>query len=147
MYNRYIPDDTQFERVEPARQQGQNQSGSAGHAQTRAHQGAQRQNAASPPPNAPYSALHNLLGGDSFKLASLFNGKEGLGSLLSGGSGKGLSSLLKQLKLEDIDTGDILLLLIILYLLIEGDDLELVIALGLVLIMGFADTKKKDGDA
>ncbi|MEM5780014.1 MAG: hypothetical protein AAGU02_02575 [Lawsonibacter sp.] len=53
-----------------------------------------------------------------------------------------MSSLLKTLKLEDIDTGDILLLLIILYLLIEGDDLELVIALGLVLIMGFGESAK-----
>ncbi|MEA4933111.1 MAG: hypothetical protein VB071_05930 [Lawsonibacter sp.] len=55
-----------------------------------------------------------------------------------------MSSLLKTLKLDDIDTGDILLLLIILYLLVEGDDLELVIALGLVLIMGFGDSAKAE---
>lgn len=65
------------------------------------------------------------------------NGKDGL-SLL--GSGKeGLSGLLKTLHLEKIDTGDILLMLIVLYLLVEGDDLELVIALGLVLLMGLGE--------
>lgn len=35
------------------------------------------------------------------------------------------------------DTGDILLLLIVLFLCFEGDDLELVITLGLMLILGF----------
>lgn len=48
----------------------------------------------------------------------------------------GLSGLLKKLKLDDLDTGDILLLLILLFLFLEGDDIELVIALGLMLIMG-----------
>ena len=43
---------------------------------------------------------------------------------------------MKTLHLENIDSGDLLLLLIMLYLLVEGDDLELVIALGLVLLMG-----------
>ena len=53
-----------------------------------------------------------------------------------GEQGGGVSGLLKALKLDDLDSGDILLLLIVLFLLVEGDDLELVIALGLVLIMG-----------
>ena len=51
---------------------------------------------------------------------------------------------LTALKLEDIDPGDILLLLIILFLLVEGDDLELVIALGLVLLMGLGDREGED---
>ena len=38
-----------------------------------------------------------------------------------------------------LDSGDLLLLLIVLLLLWEGDDLELVIALGLVLILGLGD--------
>ena len=63
----------------------------------------------------------------------------GLGALFSGGEGKGLSGLLKSLHLDRIDAGDVLLLLIILYLLVEGDELELVIALGLVLLMGLGD--------
>lgn len=72
-------------------------------------------------------------------------GKEGAGSLFSSGDGSGgLSGLLKALKLEDIDPGDILLLLIILFLLVEGDDLELVIALGLVLLMGLGDREGED---
>lgn len=60
-----------------------------------------------------------------------------------GGAGSGLSGLLKTLHLDNIDTGDILLLLIMLYLLVEGDDLELVIALGLTLLMGLGDDKEK----
>lgn len=63
-----------------------------------------------------------------------------LSKLLHGGRA-GYSELLKALHLKDIDSGDILLLLIMLYLLVEGDELELVIALGLVLIMGLGDEK------
>ena len=58
---------------------------------------------------------------------------------MGGREGGGLSGLLKSLHLEKIDSGDILLLLIRLYLLVEGDDLELVIALGLVLLMGLGE--------
>ena len=48
----------------------------------------------------------------------------------------GISSLLKGLKLDDLDTGDILLLLIILFLFLDGDDIELMITLGLLLVLG-----------
>ena len=48
----------------------------------------------------------------------------------------GISSLLKGLKLDDLDTGDILLLLIILFLFLDGDDIELIITLGLLLVLG-----------
>lgn len=48
----------------------------------------------------------------------------------------GLASLLKSLKLEKLDTGDVLLLLIILFLFLEGDDMELIITLGLMLLLG-----------
>lgn len=47
-----------------------------------------------------------------------------------------LTSILHMLKLEDLDTGDVLLLLILLLLLVEGDSTELVIALGLILLLG-----------
>lgn len=47
-----------------------------------------------------------------------------------------LSGLMKSFKLDDLDTGDILLLLIILFLFIDGDDLEMVITLGLLLLLG-----------
>ena len=57
-----------------------------------------------------------------------------------GGTPSGIvERLLRALKLEDLDAGDLLLLLIVLLLLVEGDDLELVIALGLVLILGLDD--------
>lgn len=47
-----------------------------------------------------------------------------------------LAGLLKGLKLDGLDTGDILLLLILLFLFLEGDDMELIITLGLVLLLG-----------
>ena len=47
-----------------------------------------------------------------------------------------VSGLLKGLKLEGLDTGDVLLLLILLFLFLEGDDMELVITLGLLLLLG-----------
>ena len=46
-----------------------------------------------------------------------------------------LSSLLNRLKLDEIDTGDLLLLLILFLLFRESDDEELLIALGLLLIL------------
>lgn len=50
---------------------------------------------------------------------------------------KGLSALLKGLKLDDLDTGDVLLLLILLFLFLDDreDNLELLITLGLMLIL------------
>ena len=68
-------------------------------------------------------------GGGAFSIPPFLSGEGGLGSLL------------QALKLEHLDTGDILLLLIVLLLLLEGDNLELVIALGLVLIMGLGEEK------
>ena len=48
---------------------------------------------------------------------------------------KGFGGLLSGLKL-DLDSGDILLLLILLFLSQEGDDMETVVLLGLVLLLG-----------
>ncbi|MFQ9916216.1 MAG: hypothetical protein ACLRWQ_07340 [Flavonifractor plautii] len=48
----------------------------------------------------------------------------------------GLGKLLRGLKLDGLDTGDVLLLLILLFLFLEGDDMELVITLGLLLCAG-----------
>ena len=50
-----------------------------------------------------------------------------------------LSGAFKHLKLENFDTGDILLVLIILFLFLEGDNLELVITLGLMLLLGLGE--------
>lgn len=79
----------------------------------------------------------------SFRIPDLLSGKEGLSGLLGVREGNSLSGLLKSFRLDSIDHGDVLLLLILLYLLVEGDDLELVIALGLTLLMGLGDDKDK----
>ena len=55
----------------------------------------------------------------------------------------GLSGILKKLNLGDIDTGDILLFLILILLVLEGDNWELVIILGLVLFLSL----RSEGDA
>lgn len=91
---------------------------------------------AEPEPQPP------LGGGEAGRRSGLhfpdfLKGKDGL-SLLDSGR-EGLSGLLKTLHLENLDMGDVLLMLIVLYLLVEGDDMELVIALGLVLLMGLGD--------
>lgn len=50
-----------------------------------------------------------------------------------------LSSIGRQFSAGSLDTGDILLVLIILFLFLEGDNLELVITLGLMILFGFND--------
>ena len=57
------------------------------------------------------------------------------------GVSSSLKSLISSLGLEKLDSGDLLLFLILLLLLKEGDDLEMVIALGLTLLMGLGDDK------
>lgn len=140
MYNRYIPEDTSYtmvteEPTAPPQEEGrQEETGS-------------RPSPPPQPPGAQGSAQNQQspFGAAGFQMPAFLKGKEGLTALFSGKERGGLTSLLKSLHLENIDTGDILLLLIILYLLVEGDDLELVIALGLVLIMGLGD-RDKDGE-
>ncbi len=56
---------------------------------------------------------------------------------LTGGISQLLSGIGKQFSVGQFDTGDILLVLIILFLFLEGDNLELVITLGLMLLLGF----------
>ena len=51
-----------------------------------------------------------------------------------------LDRLLKAVRLEDMDTGDLLLLLILLLLFLDGDDWELPIALGLILLLGLGES-------
>lgn len=138
MYNRYIPADAAYAQVrEPApqeeagaRREPEKRPGPEGH----------------PPaaqPRGPGNSRTATGGGPApgFRPPPFSGGKEGLSALFPGKERGGLSGLLKSLHLEDIDPGDVLLLLIVLYLLVEGDDLELVIALGLVLIMGLGEEK------
>ena len=84
--------------------------------------------------------ISRALATNEYRTISAFTGKEGLSRLLNSREGGGLSGLLKTLRLDSLDAGDILLLLIILYLLVEGDDLDLVIALGAVLLMGLGES-------
>lgn len=58
---------------------------------------------------------------------------------LTGGLSQLLSGVRKHFSLENLDAGDILLVLIILFLYLEGDNLELVITLGLMLLLGLGD--------
>lgn len=58
---------------------------------------------------------------------------------LTGSLGQLLGGLRKHFSLERLDTGDILLVLIILFLYLEGDNLELVITLGLMLLLGLGE--------
>lgn len=57
----------------------------------------------------------------------------------------GIAGILRALHLEELDSGDILLLLIILFLILEGDDLEMVITLGLMLLLSLGDAGKENG--
>lgn len=66
------------------------------------------------------------------------------GGAADGGQGRWLTGLLKGLGLEDLDRGDILLLLILLLLLTDGDDLEPVITLGLLLLFSLGG--REDGE-
>mgnify|MGYP001175319755 CR=1 FL=1 len=58
-----------------------------------------------------------------------------------------LGGLLKNIHLEELDSGDILLVLILLFLFLESDDnLELVITLGLLLVFGLFGKDDKEED-
>ena len=64
----------------------------------------------------------------------------------SGGESKnaGIAGILNGLHLGDLDSGDVLLLLIILLVFLEGDNTELVITLGLMLLLGLGGEQKED---
>ena len=51
----------------------------------------------------------------------------------------GISGILKRLHLDDLDSGDILLILMIIFLVVEGENLELALILGLVLFLSLRD--------
>lgn len=121
MYNRYIPSGTGYVRVSEPMPQDPPQK--------------------QPPPrtNPPHEEQNSHI-----------PHRDPISSLLSGLTGKkknaGISGILDAFKLNDLDTGDILLLLILLFLFREGDDLELVITLGLILLLGLGD-KEPHGEA
>lgn len=64
---------------------------------------------------------------------------------LFGGEAKnaGIAGILKGFGLENLDSGDVLLLLILLLVFLEGDNMELVITLGLMLLLGEEETQNE----
>lgn len=73
--------------------------------------------------------------GKIFKNMNIFTEGGGLGQL-----GKLLSPILEKLHLENLDSGDILLGLILLLLILEdGDNLDLIITLGLVILFSLSE--------
>lgn len=107
MYNRYIPEGTEYARI-PEEEPGR-----------------------APHREAPHRNGGGGSGGFDFgKLFSAFGQKENAG---------GLTGILKKLNLDGMDTGDILLMLIILLVFLDGDNLDLVIALGVMLLLGLND--------
>ncbi len=90
------------------------------------------------------------VGGPDPSPAGPAGGRAGAGGLLAGllgqGDGEarrlrqGLTSLLKALHLERLDTGDLLLGLIVLFLVLEdGDDLDVVITLALTILLSLGE--------
>lgn len=153
MYNRYVPQGNVYARVaedepqeQPARKPDTGPAQPERNGQPAPDLEEDRgRTGAGPQASAPHS-------GGLFPGGGLLNGL-GLGKLgelldrdKSVNSGSGLNGLLGALGLEGIDTGDILLLLIILLLLSEGDNLELVITLGLMLLLGLSDKKERSPD-
>lgn len=59
-----------------------------------------------------------------------------LSGLFGGGAGFSLDGILKALHLDRFDKGDILLILVLVYLFIESDDEDWLIVLALVVLMG-----------
>ena len=127
MYNQYLDDDS-FILLEPEpRGQPGNHPGKGQHRHNRPNQ---------PHPSGPRRPPEPV------------RSKNDLVGEVTRGLGQALDGVLKHFKLENFDTGDILLVLIILFLYLEdGDNLELVITLGLLLLLGLDDDKdKKDED-
>jgi len=89
-----------------------------------------------------HSAPHEKKSGEQYdhsapSHAHVSSAEQGQPSPLAGLFGKSglLSGILDKLKLSDIDTGDLLLLVILFLLFRDGEDDELLIALGLLLIL------------
>ena len=114
MYNRYIPSGASYTRIPVGEPEDARRSPSPDRGPERPEHG--HRGSAGPAGGSP----------GSFSIPGFLTGEGG-----------GLTRLLGALKLEELDSGDVLLLLILLLLLLDGDDMELVIALGLILLLGF----------
>ena len=121
MYNQYL-DGSDFVLLDPEPQA----QPSGGHSQGRGRPGAGQSHRPMPQPGSRPQPKNDLVGE------------------ITGGLGQLLDGVLKHFSLENFDTGDILLVLIIPFLYLEGDNLELVITLGLMLLLGLGDDKPKE---
>ena len=117
MYNRYL-DDSDFVLLEEPQD---NAPGRQAHGQSHPGRPNPGQNRPAPRPAGPSPSKNDLVGE------------------VTGGLSQLLRVVFKHFSLENFDTGDILLVLIILFLYLEGDNLELVITLGLMLLLGLGD--------
>lgn len=115
MYNRYIPNGAVYTRVTMDDDEPRRPS-----------------RAASPPRQEPRERPES---------SPQFRPSQNPAGLLDGAQSS-FKSLISSLGLEKLDSGDLLLFLILLLLLKEGDDLEMIIALGLTLLMGLGDDKE-----
>ena len=127
MYNRYIRNDAGVYQRIPV-QEDPPPSGGASLTDEGPRQQAYEQTYWEPPPQGDPQQSNTRQS----------SGWEGFGPFAPprGGDKKGfLSGLLGKLKLDEIDTGDLLLLVILFLLFKDGEDEELLIALGLLLIL------------
>lgn len=122
MYNRYIPVENRYETVGTGRGEDGAKTVHRGY-----HDGGPRgHRPASEDPVRGKGGLGSIFGG--------------LGDGLGDGIGQTVDSLLRSFHLENIDTGDILLALIVLFLILEdGDNLDLIITLGLMILFSLGD--------
>lgn len=135
MYNRYVPGNGGYTRVVVEEDRSHDSSGRREAAQNqrqRPGQGHRHTNTGGRKKSGtPQDLFRNLTAPLGF-----FGGEENKNA--------GIAGILKGLHLEDVDSGDVLLLLIILLVFLEGDNTELVITLGLMLLLGIGEEKKGD---
>jgi len=132
MYNHYLDNDS-FVLLDPEPQGAPNQ-----HPQNQPRRGPQNQGQGQNHSGGPRP-------GNQYRPPEPFRPKNDLVGEVARGLGQVLDGVMKHFSLEHFDTGDILLVLIILFLYLEdGDNLELVITLGLLLLLGLDDDRKKE---
>lgn len=160
MYNRYVPSGSSYTRVAmedgPGTDESQKTAPAPHPPTSRPRQGGQDQPGGNNSSNRQnYTRADGTSQGQGGASGNFFSGAgvlEGLklgklGELFDRDKSGGISGLLGALGLEEMDSGDILLLLIVLFLLAEGDNLDLVITLGLMLLLGLNDKKEKNPDS
>lgn len=116
MYNRYLPPDAVYEPLPPEEPEAPPRRDKADAPPAPQHR-------PSPHPGAPGEPLSGVVQQAAQLLGGLF----------------------KHFSLENLDTGDILLVLIVLFLFLEKEDnLDLVIALGLMLLLSLGESDAAD---